>query len=308
MSMTDDTMNRTRRRGSLGKGLGALLGEAAEDYAQLDQNTPARAPKGVRPEQLVPGPFQPRQHFDAEALADLTQSVKEKGVLQPIMVRRTPGNPEQYQIIAGERRWRAASAAGLKEVPVIIKDYTDGEALEVAIIENVQRQDLNVMEEARGYHRLQQEYRHTQEDIARLVGKSRSHVANTLRLLNLPAQVQNQLESGKLSAGHARAVLAAGGDPQVVDLIIKHEMSVREAEELALGVKQEKAALEQIGEALKKEPKIKLRDANLLALETELTHKLGLRVQLKGRGQSGALTIHYQNLDQFDDLVKKLCG
>lgn len=300
MSADDITRIQPRRR-TLGRGLGSLLGEAKDDYAQLDKEGNARPAKTVAIDLLAPLPFQPRRYFDTEALEELASSIREKGVLQPIMVRRHPVDSGHYQIIAGERRWRASSLAGLHEVPIIIREFNDSEALEVALIENVQRQDLNIIEEAEGYDRLVNEYSHTQEDVARLVGKSRVHVANTLRLLRLPETLRQHLRSGEITAGHARAILAAGEDEELIERILNSGISVREAEQQAQQIKLKKA-IEKPGE------KIKLRDANIVALENELSQTLGLKVSITGRGSAGTLTIKYQTLDQFDDLLHRLVG
>ncbi len=299
MSIADDlTLARPRgSRRTLGKGLGALLGEAAEDYAQLE-SAPRAGGKAVAIELLHPGPFQPRRLFDAGALADLAQSIRERGVLQPILVRRDPGRPGDYQIIAGERRWRAAQQAGLHEVPVVIRDMSDGEALEVSIIENVQREDLSPIEEADGYQRLIAEFHHTHEDLARIMGKSRAHISNTLRLLKLPEKIKARIENGEISAGHARAILAAGGSEEILDKILQDGLSVREAEELA---RQSEAA------KAKKPRAPRQKDPNIAALEREISAALGLRVTLSGKGQSGNVVIHYQNLEQLDEVVKRLC-
>jgi ParB family chromosome partitioning protein len=289
------------QRRTLGKGLGALLGEAAEDYSQLDQ---ARAPRQVPIEQLSPGPFQPRRYFDDVALTELAQSIKECGILQPILVRRTPGQVHSYQIIAGERRWRAAQKAGLHEVPVVINDLTDTKALEAAIIENVQREDLNAIEEAEGYQRLISEFNHTHEALAQIVGKSRAYISNTLRLLKLPQTVRDKVIEGAISAGHARAILASDNPDEMLARILAEGLSVRDAENLTR---------EGLGEnAKKKEMKpranSKLRDPNIEALEQEVCTQLGLKVTIAGSGQAGTVMIRYQSLDQLDQLLLRLCG
>jgi ParB family transcriptional regulator, chromosome partitioning protein len=293
-----------RRRSTLGKGLGALLGEAADDYAQLDQVRPAKS--NIALDLLAPSPFQPRKHFDAVALADLAQSIREKGIIQPLVVRRDPHRAGHFQIIAGERRWRAAQQAGLHEAPVVVREYSDTQAMEVAIIENVQRQDLNPIEEAQGYARLHKEFGHTQEEVARLVGKSRAHVANTIRLLQLPPLAQQALAKGGLTAGHARALLTAIKDPAFLEKLVNEgfDGTVREAEQLARDVRAEAG----VPEGGKKHQGVKLRDANIVQLEKELAVQLGLKVSIMGKGQSGTLMIKYQNLDQLDDVLKKLCG
>lgn len=298
MSMSDEIQSRrtagTRR--TLGKGLGALLGEAAEDYAQVDQ---VRAPKTVPVEMLHPGPLQPRRQFDSAALADLAQSIRERGILQPILVRRHPNKPSEYQIIAGERRWRASQQAGLHEVPVTIREFSDAEVLEVAIVENVQREDLSAIEEAEGYQKLITDYGHTHDDLARIVGKSRAHISNTMRLLKLPENVRAKIDSGEISAGHARALLASGNPEELLEKILSEGLSVRGAEDEA----------RKTAAAIGKKPKGgRIKDPNTAALEKEISATLGLRVTIAGKGQNGTLMIHYQNLDQLDDLLKRLCG
>lgn len=296
--MSDEIQSRrtagTRR--TLGKGLGALLGEAAEDYAQVDQ---VRSPKTVPVEMLHPGPLQPRRQFDAAALADLAQSIRERGILQPILVRRHPNKAGEYQIIAGERRWRASQQAGLHDIPVTIREFTDAEVLEVAIVENVQREDLSAIEEAEGYQRLISEYGHTHDDLARIVGKSRAHISNTMRLLKLSENVRAKIDSGEISAGHARALLASGNPEELLEKILSEGLSVRGAED---------AARKSAAEIGKKPKGGRIKDPNTAALEKEISATLGLRVTIAGKGQNGTLMIHYQNLDQLDDLLKRLCG
>jgi ParB family chromosome partitioning protein len=297
MTTTDDPQTRrTTTRRTLGKGLGALLGEAAEDYAQVDA---VRSPKTVPVEMLHPGPLQPRRQFDASALADLAQSIRERGILQAILVRRHPNKPSEYQIIAGERRWRAAQQAGLHEVPITIRDFSDVEALEVAIVENVQREDLSAIEEAEGYQRLIADYGHSQDDLARTVGKSRAHISNTMRLLKLPDNIRSKIDAGEISAGHARALLASGNPEELLEKILAEGLSVRGAEEAA----------RQSAAAIGKKPKGgRIKDPNTAALERELSATLGLRVTIAGKAQKGTLMIHYQTLDQLDDVLKRLCG
>lgn len=285
------------QRRTLGKGLGALLGEAAEDYAQLDT---VRAQKQVPIEQLAPGPFQPRRVFEPEALAELAQSIRECGVLQPILVRRTPGSSNSFQIIAGERRWRASQKAGLHEVPVVIRDLTDTEALEAAIIENIQRADLSPIEEAEGYQRLIAEFGHTHEVLAKSLGKSRVYITNTLRLLKLPESVRAKLSDGSLTAGHARAILAADNPEAMMERILSEGLSVRATEAL---VKEEAPARK-----IKPRQSSKARDPNIEALEQEVCAQLGLKVTIAGTGDSGTLMVQYKNLDQLDLVLMRLCG
>jgi ParB family chromosome partitioning protein len=281
-----------RRRG-LGRGLSALFADEQEDTAAVER---LRSVRTLPVEQLQPGRFQPRRHFDPEEMQPLIDSVREKGVLQPLLVRRLEGT-EIYEIIAGERRWRAAQAAKLHEVPVVVREFDDREALEVALVENVQRQDLTPLEEAEGYKRLIDEFGHTQEDLAQAVGKSRSHIANMLRLLGLPDEVKQLLESRALSAGHARALIGAEDPVALAQQIVARGLTVRDTEALA-------------GEA-KGKPKSGGRaaggkDADTKALEHDLSQMLGLKVTLDVHGQGGTITIHYRTLEQLDDVLRRL--
>ncbi|MCC7015954.1 MAG: ParB/RepB/Spo0J family partition protein [Rhodospirillales bacterium] len=285
-------MSEEKRKG-LGRGLAALLGEETEP------SVAAPLPRGIRTlpiEQLKPGRFQPRRRMDDAPIQDLAKSIAAKGILQPILARKAPGAPEIYEIIAGERRWRAAQLAGLHEVPVVVKDLTDGEALEVALIENLQRQDLTPLEEAEGYKRLMEEFAHTQEQLAGTVGKSRSHVANMMRLLGLPEPVKDMLQSGDLTAGHARALLTAPDPVHLAREIARRGLSVREAERLASAHAKKSAGR-----------RAATKDADTRALERDLAAKLGLKVEIHHRGiQGGSLVIHYTMLDQLDDVIERL--
>ncbi len=283
------------KKNKLGRGLSALLGDTNEDYAKLDK---VRTSKAVAIELLHPGKFQPRHFVDQNAIDALAQSIREKGVLQPLLVRRHPDDPQAFEIIAGERRWRAAQLAQLSEVPVIIKDFDDQTTLEVAIVENVQRENLSAVEEADAYQRLMQDFSHTQEDIARLVGKSRSHVANTLRLLALDAKVKKLVEEGLLSAGHARTLIGVDGAYDKAKKIIEKNLSVRQAEQLA------KKSANDAGS--KKSVKAKPKDVDTIALERDLSNLLGLKVSVEGDGPKGELRIAYDNLDQLDFVIDRL--
>ncbi len=280
----------------LGRGLSALLGEQNEDYAKLDR---VRMAKPVAVEMLHPGKYQPRHHVDEAAIDALAQSIKEKGVLQPLLVRRHPNDPAAFEIIAGERRWRAAQKAQLHEVPVIIKDFDDQTTLEVALIENVQREDLSAIEEADAFQRLMDEFSHTQDDVARMVGKSRSHIANTLRLLALDVKVKKLIEQGLLSAGHARTLIGVEGAYEKAQQIIAKSLSVREAEKLARQTS---------GKSSKPTPAAKPKDIDTIALERDLSNTLGLKVAIDGSGTKGALKIAYDNLDQLDAVIAILRG
>ncbi len=297
--MSEDTKkSEGGKRGSLGRGLSALFGEASEDYTSLDR---ARQTKQIPVEFLHPGRFQPRRRFDETSIAELTQSVKEKGIIQPLLVRKHPDRANAFEIIAGERRWRAAQAGGLHEVPVVVRDLTDREALELSIIENVQRQDLTALEEAEGYRRLLDEFQHTQEDLARSLGKSRSHIANTLRLMALPDQIKTMLDDGKLTAGHARALLTAINPVALAEKVVADGLNVRQTEALAKAQDLAAARPESVASRSAAE-----KDADLLSLEDSLSEQLGLKVLIATRGKGGSLTIHYKSLDQLDDVLRRL--
>ncbi|WNK00237.1 ParB/RepB/Spo0J family partition protein [Thalassospiraceae bacterium LMO-JJ14] len=283
------------KKNKLGRGLSALLGEANEDYAKLDK---VRTAKPVAIDLLHPGKFQPRHYVDQGAIDALAQSIREKGILQPLLVRRHPDDAQAFEIIAGERRWRAAQIAQLTEVPVIIKDFDDQTTLEVAIVENVQRENLSAVEEADAYNRLMVDFKNTQEDIARLVGKSRSHVANTLRLLALDGKVKRLVEEGLLSAGHARTLIGVDGAYEKARKIIDKNLSVRQAEQLA---KKSTAS-----SSTSKKSHAKPKDVDTLALERDLSNMLGLKVSVEGHGEKGELRIAYDNLDQLDLVINRL--
>ena len=289
-----------RQRG-LGRGLSALLGEQAAEAVPVDGSP---APAGVRMapiEALKPNPEQPRKLFDKAELEDLAASIRDKGVLQPILVRPQPGEDGVWQIIAGERRWRAAQLARLTEAPILVREMDDVEVFEVAIIENVQRADLNPLEEADAYRVLMERFGRTQDAVAGVVGKSRSHVANTLRLLQLPEEVLWYVRQGKMSAGHARALVTAPNPGALAEQIVNEGLNVRQAEALARraaeGPKQGKAkAAAASGEG----------SADIAALEQDLADALGLKVQLADRGGKGQMTLSYGTLEQLDDLCRRL--
>jgi ParB family chromosome partitioning protein len=269
----------------LGRGLSALLGDAPAKGAAGPRVLPVAA--------LVPGPFQPRIAMDEAALAELAASIREHGLLQPILARPTKGQAGQFQIIGGERRWRAAQLAGLHELPVLVKEVSDREAMAAALVENLQRQDLNAVEEAEGYARLSKQFGMTQEALARAVGKSRPHVANTLRLLQLPERVRELLRDGALTAGHARALLAAP-DPIALALqVVDRGLNVRQAEALAAG-------------RAKAPPRPKPADPDLRRFENEIMERLGLRVSIKPGRKGGQVSITYRDLDQLDGLMRLL--
>jgi ParB family chromosome partitioning protein len=265
----------------------------------------AERPRGQRKvpiEFLRPNPRNPRSAFREEDLADLTNSIREKGIIQPIVVRAIPGVADAYEIIAGERRWRAAQAAGVADVPVVIHEADDKEALEIAIIENVQRADLNAIEEAKGYERLGTEFGYSQSDVARIIGKSRSHVANTLRLLNLPEAAKALVRDGAISAGHARALLAVDNPEAIARRIVAEGLTVRDVEALGQAQQGESGAR---GASADKKPKAE-KDANTRALEKTLCDALGMMVEINGRGERGEIRIRYESLDQLDAVCRLL--
>lgn len=299
--MTDGPSSDQGKRTNLGRGLAALFGEENEDYASLDK---VRSAKTVPIEHLRPGRFQPRHHFDEAAVNALADSIKAQGILQPILVRRSPEHPNAFEIVAGERRWRAAQIAKLHEVPVVIRDLTDAQSLELAIVENVQRQDLTPLEEAEGYKRLIDDFQHTQEDLARTLGKSRSHIANTLRLLSLPPGVKEMLEEGKLTAGHARTLIGRDDAEALARQMISRGLNVRQAEKLVQHAKA--GGAEAPRKAPAKADDDHPKDTDTLALERDLTALLGLKVSIKFQGTGGSLTIHYKTLEQLDDVLHRL--
>ena len=284
-------MSERARRRQLGRGLAALFGEAEGDAAA------DLAPQRQVPIELIrPGAFQPRRRFAEAELDALAQSIREKGILQPLLVRPLAGEEAALELVAGERRWRAAQRVGVHEVPVIVRPLADSEALEIALVENVQREDLAPLEEAEAYSRLMEEFGRTQGAMAEAVGKSRSHVANTLRLLSLPAPVRHRLDQGELSAGHARALLAAADPITLAAEVVRRGLNVRATEKLV----QRRSEMRQ--------PKRRLRDADTVALERELSDRLGLRVTLEPKRRGGSLSLHYASLDQLDQILRLLRG
>lgn len=290
--------NEPRRRTNLGRGLSALLGDDnEEELSVLDE---VRATRSVPIEFLSPSPYQPRTRFSEDQLNDLVDSIGRRGILQPLLVRRHPEDANRFEIVAGERRWRAAQLAQLHEVPVIVKDLDNQQVLEVALIENLQRQDLTPLEEAEGFRRLMDEFNHTQEGLAEALGKSRSHIANTLRLLNLPDEIKALVNDNKLSAGHARALLTANDPIALAETVIKRGLNVRQAEQLA----KKGAAPKSYRKQNKEDPK----DADTLSLERDLSALLGLRVAIRFRGHGGDLTVHFDTVEQLDDILQRLSG
>ena len=284
------------KKRNLGRGLSALLGE---DAKRPNNIVGGRVLKMLPIEHLRPGEYQPRNKMDSGEILELSKSISEKGILQPLLVRSIDdtNDPNVYEIIAGERRWRAAQIAKLHQVPVIIKDLNNQETLEIALIENLQRKDLSPLEEAMGYERLMREYSYTQEVLAQSMGKSRSHVANTLRLLLLPSSVKGLIDEGRLSAGHARALLGAAKVENLAKVVLKQGLNVRQTEEL---VKKSNATVKT--KVLLKN----VKDPDTLALEQNISDFLGLKVDISFKNGRGALKINYNDLSQLDDLILRL--
>lgn len=286
------------KRKSLGRGLSALLGEdvAARGGSEGVRKLPVSS--------LRPGIYQPRLTIDQTAIDELAASIRELGVLQPLLVREHPSHPGEFEIIAGERRWRAAQQAQLHEVPVLLKVISNQEALEIALVENLQRRDLSPLEEAKGFKRLMDEFDHTQEVLAQAVGKSRSHVANILRLLNLPEAVQELVENGVLSAGHARALLTSDNAEALAKEVVTKGLNVRQTEALVSAAA--KPTGDGSGATKSVAPRDKGIDADTMALQRDLSGLLGLNVEIKAKAGKGSLVIHYKNLDQLDGLLARL--
>lgn len=278
-------MSELKIKKGLGKGLSALLGDDQQSKTDLPKTTVAIA-------DISRNPFQPRINFDQEKITELANSIKNNGIIQPIVVR--PGKQDKYELVAGERRWLAAQQAGLHEIPVNIVDLSDKESLELAILENIQRENLNVIEEARGYQRLMNEFGYSHEDVSQMMSKSRSHVSNTLRLLNLPADVIKMLEAGQLSAGQVRPLIGMPNASSIAEEIVSKRMSARSVETLA---KETKKPLKLVY----------AMDSNLENIKLDLQNKVGLKIDINNKkNNSGKLTIHYKDLDQFEMIIKKL--
>ena len=286
-------------RSRLGRGLAALIGEVSAETSVDRPRGQRKVPTGA----LRPNTRNPRRVFSDTELNELVASLRERGIIQPIVVRPVRGAAESFEIIAGERRWRAAQRAGLHEVPVVSIDATDAEALQIAIIENVQRADLNALEEAEGYHALMEEFGNSQDEVAKTIGKSRSHVANTLRLLKLPETVKGYIASGKLTAGHARMLIGQPNAEQLAEDIVARGLNVRQVEAMAREAGQKTAKGHANGS---KTPDRTEKNANLLALEKRISDALGLIVNIDDRQRGGVLTIRYRNLDQLDEVLRRL--
>jgi len=279
----------------LGRGLASLMGEVSEESPSADSG---RKPRRAPIENIKANPRNPRRAFSEAELNELTESIRERGIIQPIVVRAVRGQSDNYEIIAGERRWRAAQRAGLHEVPVAVVEATDAQALEFAIIENVQRADLNPIEEAAGYLALMDEFHHSQDDVAQIVGKSRPHVANTLRLLKLSDQVRAMVQAGEISAGHARLLVGQPNALEIAKDIVARGLNVRQVE----------AAMRKDGGAQARDVagKSRAKDPDTKALERRLSDALGLDVTVDQRGHGGTLHIKYRDLDQLDAVLRKL--
>ena len=286
----------------LGRGLSALMADVNEAPQAVTASEDAvRRPDMMVPiEKIVPNPDQPRRRFDPEHLEDLSNSIAEKGVIQPLIVREKPGDDGMFEIVAGERRWRASQKAKLHELPVVVRNFSDTEVLEVAIIENIQRADLNPVEEAAGYRQLMERFGHTQEELSKVLGKSRSHIANLMRLLNLPDDIQALLEDGKLSAGHARALITSDHAKEIASKIIAGGLSVRQTEDM---VKKFASGEQDKPKAPKAE-----KDADTKALEGDLSANLGMKVVIdhKASSESGQVVIKYKDMEQLDELCRIL--
>ena len=283
------------RRPPLGRGLAALFGETGAQRSTAPGGAPAIAARSVPIETIRPSPFQPRRHFAEAELHGLAQSIREKGIVQPLLVRPVEDAAADLELVAGERRWRAAQLVGLHEVPVVVRAFADAEVIEIALVENLQREDLSALEEAEAYSRLMREFGRSQASLAEIVGKSRSHVANTIRLLALPAPVRRGLEDGALSAGHARALLAAPDPAALADEVVRRGLNVRATEKLVRRRASQPA------------PRPKpARNADTAALERDLAAALGLRVTLAPKPRGGSLTVHYTTLDQLDRVLRLL--
>lgn len=299
------------KQSRLGKGLSALIGEvegvglATPDESAPSKSAPSGAPASAVDEYAIadirPNPAQPRRTFSEQELDELAESIKQRGVLQPILLRPDPDAPGQYQIVAGERRWRAAQRAELTTIPAVVRDMDELQLLEVGIIENVQREDLNPVEEAEAYGALIKRFGRTQEDLAESVGKSRAHIANTLRLLNLGESSREHLRQGRISAGHARAALGAPDPDRVVDMAVMKAMSVREVESLVKRLK-DGASLDTVAKKVNQADK----DVDTEALESDLARVLGLKVDIRQGAKGGELRIRYGDLEQLDELCRRL--
>jgi ParB family transcriptional regulator, chromosome partitioning protein len=300
-NMAEEAARSIENRPRLGRGLAALLGDVGEEASSAER---ARAQRKTPIEFLRPNPRNPRKNFDEAELEELSASIKERGVIQPVLVRAIPRVADAYEIVAGERRWRAAQRAGLHEIPILVIEAGDREALELAIVENVQRTDLNALEEANGYAQLSADYNYSHSDIARIIGKSRSHIANTLRLLKLPDFARSLLASGQISAGHGRALLAVADPDATAREILAEGLTVRDVERL--GREREPEETPAASGAPPRAPAEV--DADTKALEHSLSVALGTIVSIRHRGESGEIRIKFHDFEQLDDFCRRLCS
>lgn len=286
--LNDVPSTSNQKRKSLGRGLNALMGDVFEEEAKDTKPTNI-----VSIKEIIAGKYQPRSDFDEEALNSLSESIRDKGILQPLLVRKTA---DKYEIIAGERRWRAAQKAGLTEVPVVIKDLSDKEVLEAALVENILRENLSIIEEAEGFKRLIDEFSHTQDAVSQIVGKSRSHIANTLRLLSLPEEVKNMIKGGKLSAGHARTLVGLENACDLALQIVKKDLNVRQAEDFISKQKDQKQV----------KPRAE-KNNDLADIEKSLVDKLGLRIKITPNKQGGGkVVLQYSSVAELDMIIDTL--
>lgn len=309
-TLNDKSKRAPKRVTGLGRGLNSLFGDIQREEpintgepADADHTAPSTVIDGLRSiaiSDIRPNPDQPRQTFDSDALDELAESMRQRGVIQPIVVRPHGKN---FQIVAGERRWRAAQRARLHQIPAVVRNLNDEETLEIAIVENVQRKDLNVIEEGEAYARLSHDFGHSQSRLAEIVGKSRSHIANLIRLLELPASVKALVVDEKLTMGHARALINAPNAEELAPQIAKQGLSVRDVERLV-----RKSLAGEKPASAKKRPSMSETDADIQALETHLGDLLGLKVKIQSNGQGGAMSIEYANLDQLDLICQRLTG
>ena len=288
-------MNGSGKRRGLAKGLSALLGDGDTDVLKSPHDTERQY---VPVEFVRPSHLQPRRRFDEQEIRALATSISDKGIIQPLIVRRDPTTAGSFEIVAGERRWRAAQLANLHQLPVIVRELSDREMLELSLVENVQREDLTPLEEADGYRRLIEEFGHGQDELANIIGKSRSHLANTLRLLALPDPVKMMLDEGKLTAGHARALLAASDPVATGRVVVARGLNVRQTETLVRGA----------AHTRRRTRTASARNADTRAIEQTLCDRLGLTIRIKQRRSGGWVEIHYRTLEQLDDIIRRLGG
>ncbi|PRY91611.1 ParB/RepB/Spo0J family partition protein [Donghicola tyrosinivorans] len=298
--------NDKKLKRGLGRGLSALMADVQPEQTPAGTAAPRRPDMLVPIERIEPNPEQPRRVFAPEALQDLANSIREKGVIQPLIVRVSPRDSNKYEIVAGERRWRASQMAQLHQLPILVRDFDDTEVLEVAIIENIQRADLNPVEEAAGYKQLMEKFGHTQERLAEALGKSRSYIANSMRLLQLPEDVIDHLQEGRLSTGHARALITSDHASELAKQIVVRGLSVRDTERLV-----KKAAQGETAPKPRQEKMVKAKgekDADTIALEGDLSAALGMRVSVdhKEGTEEGTITVKYASLDQLDEICRRL--